>query len=274
MTNTYLDFITDEDLFECIEELYKGYQKALISKDIKSFFNQRVDPIKFIFDSKIQNISMEEYIGKEILRQTDKAISNYIGTFHEDLLGKVQGYNRLAVGGGIDIISDDGLIVAEIKNKHNTVKGENHPEIFKKLEKFIDSENPDSAGYYVKIIDKKSQNEKWVFTSDKKKYKYDNEQIHQISGDKFYELVTGDPLAFAKLCSILPSALNDYINSLPEQEVIKVEDATVVEELKNLTGLENPKDSDLLTTIFKTNFSTYDGFNDFKIVPNKNDDPK
>jgi len=269
LTNTYLDFINDEDLFECIGNLYKGYKKALISKDIKAFFKERVDPIKFIFDSKIQNISMEEYIGKEILRQTDKSISNYIGTFHEELLGKIQGYSNLAVGGGIDLKSDDGLMVAEIKNKHNTVKGENRPDIFKKLERYIDNDNSDSIGYYVKIIDRKSQNTKWVFKA--KEYDYNNEQIYQISGDQFYELVTKDPSAFAKLCSVMPSALNAYIEKLPEEEVINIEDATVVEEIKRKTGLENPNDEDLLTTIFKINFATYTGFNDFKIATNKND---
>ncbi|SUK92873.1 Eco47II restriction endonuclease [Staphylococcus aureus] len=37
MTNKYLSFITDEDLFECIEFLYTEYEKALEGIDLINF---------------------------------------------------------------------------------------------------------------------------------------------------------------------------------------------------------------------------------------------
>lgn len=123
--NTYLDFITDEDLFECIDILYSGYRKALAVKNIEDFMENRIDPIKFLFDTQIMEIPIKEYIERELIRQSDRSISNYIGDFHENLLGKIKGYEKRGRGKSIDIQSLDGKLIADIKNKHNTVKGEN-----------------------------------------------------------------------------------------------------------------------------------------------------
>ena len=38
-------------------------------------------------------------------------------------LGSVPGWSKLEVGGIVDLVKDDKTIIAEIKNKYNTVSG-------------------------------------------------------------------------------------------------------------------------------------------------------
>jgi Eco47II restriction endonuclease len=47
---------------------------------------------KLTFDSKFNDIDEESLIQAEILRQIDKSINNSIGTFHEQILGGINGF--------------------------------------------------------------------------------------------------------------------------------------------------------------------------------------
>src|SRR5699024_10113696 len=87
------------------------------------FTANQIDPIKFIFDKNILNQSDEEKIKSEITRKIDKTITNAIGDFHEDLLGKIKGYKKYLVGYGYDIKDDDNSLYVDIKNKN---KKKNH----------------------------------------------------------------------------------------------------------------------------------------------------
>ncbi|WP_010291227.1 Eco47II family restriction endonuclease, partial [Kurthia massiliensis] len=166
---TLLSFVSDESLFECLDNLYEKFNQISLNFDLKKFYDNKVDPFKFYFDMNFKGIEIKEYLEMEVQRKRDKSISNAIGDFHEELLGKLPGLKRVGSAGSHDIESRDKKIFAEIKNKHNTVKGEDKPTIFNKLKELVD-QNPDSIGYYVRIIDTKSQNEVWEFTSKKVKY--------------------------------------------------------------------------------------------------------
>lgn len=70
----------------------------------------------------------------------------------------------------------------------------------------------------------------------------------------FYEVVTGDRLAFKKLCTVLPVVINDVVQDMER----RTKGNTVFEELNELS-------SDLLTSVFLLSFKTYEGFDDLKI---------
>lgn len=116
MANKYVNFITDEHLLTCIETLHKSYLKA--KKDISKakFYKNKIDTIKLTFDSKFNGIDENELIENEILRQIDKSINNSIGTFHEHILGGIEGYE---VGNlsGFDIKAEDDTLFAVFGNK-------------------------------------------------------------------------------------------------------------------------------------------------------------
>ena len=92
MKNKYLDFISDEHLLTCVANLHKSYLKAKNNIIKKNFYTNKVDTIKLTFDSKFNAIDEESLIQAEILRQIDKSINNSIGTFHEQILGGIKGF--------------------------------------------------------------------------------------------------------------------------------------------------------------------------------------
>ena len=103
----------------------QAYLKAKNKVTKKKFYSNKVDTIKLTFDSKFNEISEQDLIETEILRQVDKSINNSIGTFHEQILGGIDGFE---VGNlsGFDIKAVDNTLFADIKNKHNTMNGHYH----------------------------------------------------------------------------------------------------------------------------------------------------
>ena len=120
MKNKYTNFISDEHLLDCIANLHKAYLKAKNNITKRNFYSNKVDTIKLTFDAKFNSIDEENLIQAEILRQIDKSINNSIGTFHEQILGGINGFE---VGNlsGFDIKAKDDTLFADIKNKHNTM---------------------------------------------------------------------------------------------------------------------------------------------------------
>ena len=114
MKNKYVDFISDEHFLDCVANLHKAYLKAKNNITKKNFYTNKVDTIKLTFDAKFNDIDEESLIQAEILRQIDKSINNSIGTFHEQILGGINGFE---VGNlnGFDIKAKDDSLFAIFK---------------------------------------------------------------------------------------------------------------------------------------------------------------
>ncbi|MCU0348650.1 MAG: Eco47II family restriction endonuclease [Saprospiraceae bacterium] len=131
MANKYVGFISDEYMLTCIANLHKSYLKAKSTITKKKFYKNKVDTVKLTFDSSFNSIDEEALIEGEILRQIDKSVNNSIGTFHEQVLGGIEGYE---VGNlsGFDIKAKDNTLFADIKNKHNTMNSSAAESLFQK----------------------------------------------------------------------------------------------------------------------------------------------
>lgn len=255
--NKYVDFISDEDFLKAIKELYGVYKEKANGFDIKKFYNNTIDPFRIYMDTIFQNIALDDYLKNEMSRKIEKSISNEVGSFQEELLGAIPGFTRYKVGDlaaeGVDIVSDDKTIWAEVKNKHNTVKGENQKNIYEKLEK-IAKKYPNSTVYYVRIIDKVSQDRQWKIPA----HNLNHPRVRIISGDRFYQLLTGDPLAFKKLLDAFPIALKDYVDSLNDKERITNGSSMVL-----FSTIYNDSENNRITPlqqIIRDNFPSYLGF--------------
>ncbi len=132
MKNKYLNFISDEHFLSCISNLHQSYVKAKKNISKKKFFNNKIDTIKLTFDARFNDIDQEKLIDGEILRQIDKSINNSIGTFHEQILGGIKGF-EIGKLSGFDIKSNDNTLFADIKNKHNTMNSSSAESLFQKL---------------------------------------------------------------------------------------------------------------------------------------------
>lgn len=251
MKNKYVNFITDEHLLTCIGNLHNAYLKAKNNITKKNFYSNKVDTIKLTFDSKFNDIDEEKLIQSEILRQIDKSINNSIGTFHEQILGGIKGFEAGNLS-GYDIKATDNTLFADIKNKHNTMNSSAAEALFQKLKRYAD-DYKQAKCYWVQILAKGSFCELW--SGDINGKEYSHSRVYKISGDQFYALLSGQQNAMFQLYKALPSAIKDYLKSVEEAEEIAANSA--LEEIKS--GTKTSKRT-VLDQITFENYSYYLGF--------------
>jgi hypothetical protein len=214
MKNKYVNFISDKHLLECIDNLHKAYLKAKNNIDKKNFYSNKIDTIKLTFDAKFNNIDEESLIQAEIFRQVDKSINNSIGTFHEQILGGIKGYEAGNLS-GFDIKAVDNTLFADIKNKHNTMNSSSAEALFQKLARYA-NDYKKAKCYWVQILAKNSFCELW--TSEINGKEYSHSRVYKISGDQFYALLSGQDDALCELYMALPKAIRDYLKSINNNE--------------------------------------------------------
>lgn len=251
MKNKYVNFITDEHLLECISNLYKSYQKAKGNISKKKFYNNKIDTIKLTFDSKFNDINEDKLIEGEILRQIDKSINNSIGTFHEQILGGIEGY-EIGNLSGYDIKAKDNILFADIKNKHNTMNSSSAESLFQKLSDYA-NRNKKAKCYWVQILAKKSFNETWAGEINGKEYSHS--RVYKISGDQFYALLSKQDDALFQLYQALPLAISNFLSTL-EMDKQEISNSAVTEIQKNTSETKRS----ILDEITFENFGYYLGF--------------
>ena len=225
----YVDFISDEHFLRCIANLHKTYLETKAGVDKKKLYKNKIDIIKLTFDSRFNDLTDERIIQSEIIRQIDKTINNSIGTFHEQILGGIKGY-ELGSKSGYDIKALDDTLFAEIKNKHNTMNSSTAESVFQKLASYADTYKKAKC-YWVQILAKQSFCKLWAGEINRKEYSHS--RVYKISGDQFYALLTGQDDAFYKLYRALPNAISDYLQLIKTKNEI-VENSALSEIKKEI----------------------------------------
>jgi hypothetical protein len=209
-----LSFISDEALIQAVKNLLitaDGAQK----KATKDFSRNVIDPFALLFEMAGFQINQETWIVGEQRRQAQKTLQNQVGIFHQKVLGAMDGWNDLETGGVVDVISTERKIIAEIKNKYNTVKGSDKVKVYDQLETCVMTKGhqyKNFTAYYVEILPKSSAHyDKEFIPSDntKGKSRSANPLIRQIDGYSFYALVTGVPDALEQLFNFLPDVIEN-----------------------------------------------------------------
>ena len=254
MANKYLSFISDEHLLSCIENLHQSYLKAKANVSKKKFYKNKIDTIKLTFDAKFNDLDEETLIKTEINRQIDKSTNNSIGTFHEEILGGITGFD-IGNLSGFDIKAIDNTLFADIKNKHNTMNSSSAESLFQKLAKYADTYKQAKC-YWVQVLAKNSFNEKWFGEINGKEYSHS--RVYKISGDQFYKLLSGKENALFELYQVLPQAISDYLN---KQESEKIQNNSALEEI-SVSSKESNRS--ILDEITFENYSYYLGFDKLK----------
>lgn len=253
MSNRYVNFITDEHLMHCIENLHLAYLRAKRNISKKSLYANKVDTFKLTFDSKFNGMNEEVIIQSEILRQIDKSINNSIGTFHEQILGGIAGF-EIGNLSGFDIKASNNTLFADIKNKHNTMNSSSAEALFQKLARYADDYKKAKC-YWVQILAKSSFNEHWSGEINGKEYSHS--RVFKISGDQFYALLSGQDDALFRLYKVLPKAIKDYLKTLDRENFS--EENSALEEISSETKTSKRTIFDQITF---ENYSYYLGFNE------------
>ncbi|MGF1837519.1 Eco47II family restriction endonuclease [Vibrio atlanticus] len=164
-----------------IKRIYQAQNTKL------DLYRNTLDCFSASIDSVVQGISLDEWMKQEKERQIQKTKQNAIGSLHEEILGSIAWVSNLPVGQLIDIVSHEKKVVAERSGY---------------------------IGYYVEILPKgqKAYNTPFSPSDNKtKQRRASREDIRQIDGRSFYELLTGRADAIDELYQELPKITAEII---------------------------------------------------------------
>jgi hypothetical protein len=212
-----LSWISDEALNSAVLHLLNKAEAAKIAAEQK-FGKNVIDPFSALFEIAAFDLTYEEWKKSEAARQAQKTLQNHVGDFHQKILGSVADWENLEVGNEVDLANHEAKIIAEVKNKYNTLKGSDKSGLYHTLEDLIMRKSSRFRGYtsyYVAVIPNRQARFDKLFTpSDKSKGAkcQENELIREIDGSSFYALATGSSDALKDLFDVLPSVISQVSN--------------------------------------------------------------
>jgi hypothetical protein len=124
------DTISASDFVHSCASLYNVLEGNHVSKSNE-------DPFMKAVLMGNHTMTKEEWDTAEKLRLTQKVMEMKMGDLHEEIAGKIAGYETLPTGHatGVDVQKKDGTVVIELKNRDNTVKGSDGKHLVALLEK-------------------------------------------------------------------------------------------------------------------------------------------
>ncbi len=188
-------------------------------------YKNALDGFSVSIEALLKNISLEEQMKLEKARQIQKSAQNIIGALHESAMTSIDGVERLlpqqsaennknkAHSELVDIVCHERKIIAEIKNKHNTVPAGNRHNVHEILLNVL-SKYRGYTCYFVEVLPQYAKSYDIVFTPSNRETGFkvaENDKIRQIDGKSFYALLTGKPNALEELYMILPGIVAEII---------------------------------------------------------------
>lgn len=209
-----LSYIADEVLVGDVKHLLAIANEAK-AKAERDFTRNVIDPFAVLFE--MSGFGVDEFTWEkgEKNRQIQKTLQNHVGAFHQRVLDAVPGWEDKGTGGVIDLVNNQQKIIAEVKNKYNTVKGSDKVKIYDQLEMQVMTKGHQFKGYeayYVEVLPHSRQRyDKEFKPSDNARgeQRKPNPLIRQIDGYSFYGLVTGVPDALRQLFTVLPDIIEE-----------------------------------------------------------------
>ncbi|MFA5003853.1 MAG: Eco47II family restriction endonuclease [Candidatus Saccharimonadales bacterium] len=212
-----LPFITDEKLYEFTKELVDAALKGEAKVEKNPYVNV-IDPFSALIDSARQNITLSEWMVQEKSRQIQKSFQNAVGDFHQHILGAVPGWEDAGDGGSYDVMSARKKVIAEVKNKYNTMNSGAQLAVYDKLASWIDYGKTGYTAYVVDVVPKNPKPYCLPFTpSERKVRRQTRENLLRIDGRSFYSLATGHKDALDQLYNALPKVLEEILGVRDEK---------------------------------------------------------
>jgi len=226
---SYLTYISDDNLIAIVKHVLDiGIKRK---KEAEKKFNHNViDPFGSLFEAGAFNVDHQTWKSSETIRQCQKTLQNHVGELHQKILGHVDGWTDLDKGSVVDLVCEERKIIAEIKNKYNTVTGAKLADQYRSLEDLImpkASKFKEYTAYFVNVIPKNPNRFDSLFVpSDNKKGTRcsDNQNIRKIDGASFYALVTGEFNALENLFIALPMVIEDIYKNHYQNDKFKIQD--------------------------------------------------
>lgn len=182
-----------------------------------------LDAFSAMVDVYSSNSNFNEWIENEKIRQRQKSLQGKIGDMHELMISSLKtSINKRVAEVGADgktlriydlyDSESDEKWIAEIKNKHNTTKGDDRKASFDKLVKGLELVGDDYKAYYVTILRDTHEkvNKKFTPSDNTAGKRKGNDRIWHVDGETFYEMLTGEQDALSKAFDVLEEVLSEY----------------------------------------------------------------
>ena len=111
-----------------------------------------IDPFQAVFEMSGYPMDSVDWKKGELARQVGKTVQNKIGEFHQNILGCVINWDNLGTGQIVDLKSTKSQIIAEVKNKHNTVTGSKKVDVYDQLANLVMPNASVYNGYTVYFV--------------------------------------------------------------------------------------------------------------------------
>jgi len=198
-----LQWISDADFDWCVDRLLQRINAAYANSAQRISDNVQ-DPFLLLCLAYLHGAKTKDaLLNMQKIASVSSGASSAIGRFHQNILGKVDGF--IDHDAGYDLDSPSRKILAEIKNKHNTMNASNSMQVIDDLRTAIRMK-PGFTGYLVIMVPKKPQ-------------KYRKElapQVYETDGTSFYELATGHATALKDLYGLVAMRLCENTPAIQE----------------------------------------------------------
>ncbi len=225
-----------------LDLLKKQICKKIVTPIIETIkvdpYKNTIDPFSAVIDSILRNIDLSTWFENELHRQAQKSFQNKIGDLHEIITTSFEGWEK--ADEIIDVFNNNKKIIAEIKNKWNTTKGNHKVQIYNDIEACLNlNKYKGFTGYYVEVLpkDRKTYNEVFTPTDNKKggQKKAAREDIRRIDGKSFYNIVSGREDCIEYIYNLLPKIIYECLASNGIKSKSNIEDDTKFQELLHKT---------------------------------------
>jgi hypothetical protein len=184
-----LNFISDKVIYHEFLRVVEAVEKAVKLAD-KNFDKNTVDPFSAAIEMYSLKLDYDTWRRSEKTRQIQKSLQNAIGAFHQNILGSMPGWINAGSGGSYDVENSKLRVIAEIKNKHNTMNSSSANETYAKLSNHLKFDKKGYTAYLVQVVPDKAEdyNKPW---SPSHKTMLLREDIRVVDGESFYDLASG-----------------------------------------------------------------------------------
>ncbi len=194
-----LSWITDENLSTALNEFRESAGNAVTEARTRQVRNV-IDPFRSLLIASALDVSTaSELVAVQDMDSSQRGLSNALGTFHEKVLGRVVGWENHDAG--YDLENASSRLLAEVKNKHNTMNASNRLQVEAELDTAVRQKGAGWTGYLVIIVPRRpNRYQKRLKTS---------RPVHEVDGATFYALATGSPNAIHDLFDVVCDELTD-----------------------------------------------------------------
>ncbi len=184
-----LSWISADSLAHHIDVLQEAASRASSGAATRRVKNV-VDPFSSLLVASAYDVEKaDKLIELQNAESGLRGMSNALGRFHQSVLASVSGWDDHDAG--YDLECKNRCILAEVKNKWNTMNAGNRREVESELKTAVRQKSGQWQGYLVLVIPKHPERYKIPL----------GHRVHEIDGASFYHKVTDDPNAI-HTCSI------------------------------------------------------------------------